>query len=142
MQERDEVAVGARSRRAVDRLVPFVLQIVQRGPQVGHAVAQVMHPGAAALQEPRDGGIGAGRRQELDASGPRSEKGDLHSLRLHYLADGTAGAEQGLPYGQGFIERRDGDPDVIKDSFAHCGAGAGGMGTLPECSPAGRPEPR
>src|SRR5439155_4627220 len=65
LQER-HVAVGARTRRLVNKLDAFVLQVAQVLPDVGGAKAQVMQTRSAALQEPSDRGVRIGGFQELD----------------------------------------------------------------------------
>src|SRR5947209_1645814 len=60
------LAVRPRPRRVVDQLDPFILQVAQVLADVGRTEAQMMQPGSATLQEPRNRTGRLRRLQQLD----------------------------------------------------------------------------
>ena len=80
----------------VDQLDALCLQPFQRGLQIVHPVREMMEARAAPFQEPGDGRVRGGRRDQLDAAGARTDEADFDLLRFHALRRGTISAQKGF----------------------------------------------
>lgn len=119
MEEGDELAAGPGTGFPVDQFVAGLEEFGERRTDVRDAVAQVMHPRSAAFQEPRDGRVGTGGRDQLDSTGAGPDEDQIDRLRLDPFARGTDSARQGFPEGKGIVDRLDGDPDMIQSPWSH-----------------------
>lgn len=119
MHERDLQAEHAAPRLLVDQLGACALELCERRANVRHLVGDVMHPGAAARDEPPDGRIVAERGEQLDAAVAESHRGGLDALVVHALAVLQPAAEHALVRGHRLVEIGDRKADVVNPARIH-----------------------
>src|SRR5437763_5674662 len=104
MDERDLEAEEPRPRLFVDQLRARVGEVRERAAQVVHLVGDVVHSRPALGQEPADGSVVAGRREQLDTARPDTNRSCLDALVRHDLAVLELGAEATGVGGQRLVE--------------------------------------
>lgn len=110
MHEGDPVSARSGARRVVDEPVAFGAAALERGIEVGDAVADVVDPGAAAAEELSDGTVRIARGEELHrraAEGKPDDRGPVGGF-----PGAGFDAQDVAVEGQGGVEVRDGDADV------------------------------
>src|SRR5262245_55314376 len=81
MDEGDSPSPSPDPRRRLDHRGALPPQLGQRCLDVGHAQAEMVEPLAAPAEEPRDGGFGAQRLEQLETSLTRRQERDTDALR-------------------------------------------------------------
>jgi hypothetical protein len=103
----------------VDQLSASGCEPFELGCHVVDLEREVMHAGAASLEEPPDGCIGCERGEKLDPVAADSQDHRLDALardRLTYL---DLGPEEKAPRGNGFVEIGNGNADVVDSGQLH-----------------------
>jgi hypothetical protein len=119
VDEGDEVAAEARPRLGIDHLDAGGGELPDRGGDVVHGEAHVVHARPPAGEEAADGRVLGERRHELDASVPEPEVGGLDPLALDPVAELDLGAEERPVRLHGVVEVLDGEGDVVHGAHVH-----------------------
>lgn len=82
MYERDAATAGAAPRRGVDQREPSGAAPRQRLVEIGHAIADMVNPGAAPGEEFGDRGIRVVRLEQLDVDVAETQGNDGGAIRL------------------------------------------------------------
>lgn len=85
----------------------------ERGIEILHLQADVVHALAAPLEEARDGGFRAGGLEQLDAACARAEEGHADAFGGNIFLPSAVTSEQGGEGRNGFCEGIDRDSDVV-----------------------------
>ena len=122
MDERDLQPEQPGARRLVDQLHARRAQAVEVRLDAPHLVRDVVHALAAAVEEPPDGRVGPGRREQLDQrSGADAQRDRADALLGHDgLVVDLAADQDGVPL-DGSLEVADGDPDMVDPEGARHG---------------------
>jgi len=107
--------------RGVDQLCTRGGELVERGPDVGDLVGDVMHAGPAFHEEPADRRVLGESRQQLDSAVPDADGRRLDPLLLDPLPVLDTTAEQPLVGRHRRIEIVDGETDVVDPACFHAG---------------------
>ena len=125
MNEGDLEPEHAAARLRVDQLGTELGEIVDCRPDVVDPIGDVVHPRAAAREEPAYGRVAAERRQKLDTAVPDPDRCSLDALVLDPCAMLEPAAEQPLVGADRLVEVGDGDSDVVDPSYLHAGDATG-----------------
>lgn len=110
MHERDAAATGAGARGVVDEAVPSRSARRERGVEIGHAIAEVMNPGAAAGQELCDRSVRFLRCQQFDVDVAEREGNNRRAVSRF---GGRGRDPEDVPVErERFVQIADGDADV------------------------------
>ena len=120
MDERHAQPEQAHARLLVDQLGAGGGGIGQGLLDVVDRAGDVVHAGAAVLQELADRRVVTQRPQQLDAAVAEQHRGRLHTLIGHRLAVLEHAPQQLLVVGDGGVEVVDGMPDMMDRLRAHC----------------------
>lgn len=110
MQKRDATFAGPAPGRFIDQAVPKSLTALQRGIEIGDAVANVVDARPASGQKLGDGTRGIARLEELDVDGTEPQADDPGAIGGFRMP--RREAEDVPVEGQGVGDARDGDADV------------------------------
>src|SRR5262249_16071998 len=113
MDEGDVATLEAGTRLLVDQLCPSGSDALDPGRLVAARERWVMHPGAAALEDPPARRVGLESREQLDPPVPDAHQSRLHALVGERLSQLDLGPEEPSPGGDGLVEVGHGDTDVV-----------------------------
>ena len=119
MDERDATTGGAAPRGGIDELVTGGATALQRGIEIGDAVADVMNPGTTPGEELGDRRIGVARLEQLDVDVPELQGDDRGAVRLFGRLGSDAQHVAVERQGVGDAGHRDADVGQTQRGIAH-----------------------
>ncbi len=113
MEERHQFATSTIKGFVIDQTHSGVRGLLQLSLNVVGPKGDVMDARTVLLEELGDGTFGIGWLKKLDMNLPRAEEGSLDLLRNDFFAMLAFQAERFFVVGDGFVERFDGDSEVV-----------------------------
>ena len=113
----DEVATCAGSRGIINQPVALLRETLQGCRNIGHAIRDVVEPGAAAVEETLNGGLGRCRLDELDAACATSHECYIDALCGHRFNWCTVRTGDGFKEWQNGSDGRHCNRNMIEREF-------------------------